>query len=77
LLVLGRLALLPLALVARIWVALTGRTRPVEPSAVAQAPPKPEAAHAPAASPVERARDESVARRRNKRPGRPPQARSK
>jgi len=76
-LVLGQLALFPLAMVARLWVALTGRPQLAEPVAAAPAPPGPEAAHAPAAPPVERARAASAARRRDRRPAHHPRARSK
>ena len=76
-LVLGRLALFPLAMAARLWIALTGGPRPAEPGAVAPAPLSPEAAHAPAAPPTERARVAPAARRRDGAPAHHPRARSK
>lgn len=81
LLVLGRIALLPVAMAARLWVALTGRTPLADASATAKDSRRPEVARAPVTAAASAAAGAAAAAAgepgADRRPGHDPRARSK
>ena len=76
-LVLGRLALLPLALAARLWVAIKARLQPAAPGGPVATPDLPRAMGSAAAPVGEAARAARAGQRRDDRTATPPGARSR
>lgn len=76
-LVLGRLALLPLALAARLWVAIKARLQPAAPGGPVATPELLRATGSAAAPVVEAARAARAGQRRDDRTATPPGARSR